>query len=113
MQNFPNFPLSKFASLSSTIYLSDFFFQFINQCQKIVLLHVIYACLLNGPFVCCLQCHVFKGSKNVLGQLSRGFINGRAPGKLTDCEHDFAWLLYISKNFFLLHGTIKNSFKLQ
>ena len=43
----------------------------------------------------------------------RGFIKGRAPGKLTDCEHDFAWLLYISKNFFLLHGTIKNSFKLQ
>ena len=43
----------------------------------------------------------------------RGFIKGRAPGKLTGCEYDFAWLLYISKNFFLLQGTIKNSFKLQ
>ena len=30
----------------------------------------------------------------------RGFIKGRAPGKLTACEYDFAWLLYISKNFF-------------
>ena len=45
--------------------------------------------------------------------LNRGFIKGRAPGKLTGCEHDFARLLYISKNFFLLQGTIKNSFKLQ
>ena len=44
---------------------------------------------------------------------NRGFIKGRAPGKLTGCEYDFAWLLYISKNFFLLQGTIKNSFKLQ
>ena len=43
----------------------------------------------------------------------RGFIKGRAPGKLTGCEHDFARLLYISKNFFLIQGTIKNSFKLQ
>ena len=43
----------------------------------------------------------------------RGFIKGRAPGKLTGCEHDFAWLLYISKNFFLIQGTINNSFKLQ
>ena len=39
----------------------------------------------------------------------RGFIKGRAPGKLTGWEHDFARLLYISKNFFLLQGTIKNS----
>ena len=45
--------------------------------------------------------------------LTRGFIKGRAPGKLTGCEHDFARLLYISKNFFLIQGTIKNSFKLQ
>ena len=44
---------------------------------------------------------------------SRGFIKGRAPGKLTGCEHDFARLLYISKNFFLIQGTINNSFKLQ
>ena len=43
----------------------------------------------------------------------RGFIKGRAPGKLTGCEHDFARLLYISKNFFLIQGTINNSFKLQ
>ena len=43
----------------------------------------------------------------------RGFIKGRAPGKLTGCEHDFARLLYISKNFFLIPGAIKNSFKLQ
>ena len=43
----------------------------------------------------------------------RGFIKGRAPGKLTGCEHDFARLLYSSKNFFLIQGTIKNSFKLQ
>ena len=28
----------------------------------------------------------------------RGFIKGWAQGKLTDCEHDFARLLYISKN---------------
>ena len=27
----------------------------------------------------------------------RGFIKGRAPGKLTSCEHDFDPLLYISK----------------
>ena len=26
-----------------------------------------------------------------------GFIKGRAPGKLTGCEHNFARLLYISK----------------
>ena len=44
---------------------------------------------------------------------SRGFIKGRATGKLTGCEHDFAQLLYISKNFFLIQGTIINSFKLQ
>ena len=43
----------------------------------------------------------------------RGFIKGRAPGKLTSCEHDFPRLLYISKNVFLIQGTIKNSFKLQ
>ena len=42
-----------------------------------------------------------------------GFIKGRAPGKVTGCEHDFARLLYISKNFSLIRGTIKNSFKLQ
>ena len=47
------------------------------------------------------------------GRMPRGFIKGRAPGKLTGCEHDFARLLYISKNFFLIQGTIKNSFKLQ
>ena len=45
--------------------------------------------------------------------LLMGFIKGRAPGKVTGCEHDFARLLYISKNFFLIQGTIKNSFKLQ
>ena len=32
----------------------------------------------------------------------RGFIKGWAPGKLTNCEHDFARLLYTSKNFFLI-----------
>ena len=64
----------------------------------------------------------FKISKKLLVEkvflkekhgFNRGFIKGWAPGKLTGCEHDFAWLLYISKNFFLLQGTIKNSFKLQ
>ena len=44
---------------------------------------------------------------------NRGFIKGRAPGKLTGCEHNFARLRYILKNFFLIQGTIKNSFKLQ
>ena len=29
-----------------------------------------------------------------------GFIKGRALGKLTGCEHDFARLLYLSKDFF-------------
>ena len=43
----------------------------------------------------------------------KGFIKGRAPGKLIGCEHDFAQLLHISKNFFLIQGKIKNSFKLQ
>ena len=43
----------------------------------------------------------------------RGFIKGRAPDKLTGCEHDFARLLYISNNFFLTQGTIKNGLKLQ
>ena len=43
----------------------------------------------------------------------RGFTKGRATGKLAGCEHDFARLLYISKNFFLMQGTIINSFKLQ
>ena len=46
-------------------------------------------------------------------KMFRGFFKGRALGKLTSCEHDFARLLYISKNFFLIQGTIKNSFKLQ
>ena len=55
------------------------------------------------------QC--FKMAK--IDLISRGFIKGRAPGKLTGCEHDFARLLYISKNFFLIQGAIKNSFKLQ
>ena len=50
--------------------------------------------------------------KNEKTKKIRGFIKGRAPGKLTGCEHDFARLLYISKNF-LIQGTIKNSFKLQ
>ena len=44
---------------------------------------------------------------------SRGFIKGRSLDKLTGCEHDFARLLYISNNFFLIQGAIKNSFKLQ
>ena len=48
-----------------------------------------------------------KMSRTVM--LCRGFIKGRTPGKLTGCEHDFARLLYISKNFFLIQGTIKNS----
>ena len=30
-----------------------------------------------------------------IGCMDRGFIKGRAPGKLTGCEHDFARLLYI------------------
>ena len=51
--------------------------------------------------------------KNEKTKKIRGFIKGRAPGKLTGCEHDFARLLYSSKNFFLIQGTIKNSFKLQ
>ena len=50
---------------------------------------------------------------NINMYFNRGFIKGRAPGKLTGCEHNFARLLYISKNFFLIQGMIKNSFKLQ
>ena len=51
----------------------------------------------------------FHSGKRKNLKIGRGFIKGRAPGKLTSCEHDFARLLYISKNFFLIQGMIKNS----
>ena len=66
------------------------------SCEKLEGLKKIQACMGFEPLT-----------------FARGFIKRRAPGKLTGCEHDFARLLYISKNFFLIQGTIKNSFKLQ
>ena len=67
------------------------------------------ACYLGA---CCVYGHLRCGGHSVPYDY-RGFIKGWAPGKLTGCEHDFARLLYISKNFFLIQGAIKNSFKLQ
>ena len=52
---------------------------------------------------------IVANKDSIMNLYNRGFIKGRAPGKLTGCEHNFARLLYISKNFFLIQGAIKNS----
>ena len=43
---------------------------------------------------------VSTGFVLLLFVVSRGFIKGQAPGKLTGCECNFAQLPNISKNFF-------------
>ena len=46
-----------------------------------------------------------------LNVISRGFIKGRAPGKLTGCENDFGHLVWPSRGkFFLERKFISNSF---
>ena len=73
----------------------------------------ILGCGVTPPFLCPTTFHAVLSVSILSIPVVREDSDSRAPGKLTGCEHDFGRLLYISKNFFLIQGTIKNSFKLQ